>query len=242
MDKFVFLFTLFICCTTVEDPINNPNVTEQTVLDVDDNEYGLTTIGSQVWFTSNLRTTKYSDGSPIIELVSNEEWDDADDNWTPARCMVNNDYSLKNTHGFFYNFWAVSPTYNGGKNICPDGYRIPSLDDWEELQLFLDPNGNLLNNEASGPLKLTGTAYWRDPNAGATNTTGFSALPSGDRSGSSGSFDDFDRDANFWTATSEEPESGGGRSYWANISFGNTELFIGAPKTKAMGYNCRCIR
>ncbi len=239
----LLLITTFISCSKEEPTNTNANQSiVESISDVDGNIYNGIKIGDQVWLGSNLKTSKYNDGTPITELAGNEEWDDADDNWSSARCIYDNDYSLKSTHGFLYNFWAVSATYNGNKNICPIGYKIPSIEDWGKLSLFLDPNGTGGNNIAGGALKVTGTNYWRDPNADATNETGFSAIPSGDRSGSSGSFDDLDRKANFWSSSSELPDSGGGRAYWVSLSFGNGELLFPVPKTKGMGFNCRCIK
>lgn len=238
---FLAIFLVFISCGENDDA-NIDSLIIETITDVDGNDYDAVKIGDQIWLNSNLKVTKYNDGSPIIELKSNQEWDDGDDNWTPARCIYDNNNSLKVTHGFLYNFWAISSNYNGNKNICPSGYVVPTIEDWELLRLFLDPNSTGGNNLAGGPLKATGTNFWRAPNDEATNETGFSAIPSGDRSGSSGSFDDLDRKANFWSSSSEQPDTGGGRAYWVSLSFGNGELLFPTPKSKGLGFSCRCIK
>lgn len=50
------------------------------------------------------------------------------------------------------------------------------MDDWTTLDTYLGLN-------SSGKLKETGTTHWISPNTGATNETGFSALPGGYRDG-----------------------------------------------------------
>ena len=62
--------------------------------------------------------------------------------------------------------WHVVET---GK-ICPQGWRVPSTDDWIQLKEFLGDN-------AGGKLKEIGTEHWLDPNVDATDEYGFTALP-----------------------------------------------------------------
>ena len=147
--------------------------------DVDGNIYKTVKIGSQDWMAENLKVTKFSDGSsiPLIDLG----WKNLA---TPAYCWYDNDTINKNIYGALYNWYAV----NTGK-LCPKGWHVPSNADWK----------NLNNNHEGGEFKEEGTSHWKNPNEGATNKTGFTALPGGWRD--SGSFRDIGNIGNFWSSS-----------------------------------------
>ena len=65
---------------------------------------------------------------------------------------------------------------NGGKNVCPTGWHVPTDAEWTTLTTYLGGE-----SVAGGKLKETGTTHWTTPNTGATNETGFLALPGGGR-------------------------------------------------------------
>jgi len=135
--------------------------------DGDGNNYTTVTIGSQVWMAENLRTTKYNDGNAIPNITDDIAWHYLT---TPAYCWYKND-SVTNyaTYGALYNFYAAV----SGK-LAPKGWHVPTDDEWTKLTDYL--GGGLV---AGDKLKETGTAHWDSPNTGATNETGFTALPGG---------------------------------------------------------------
>jgi len=140
-----------------------------TITDIDGNEYKTVMIGTQVWMAENLRTTRFNDGNDIPLVTNNVDWYYLS---TPGFCWYNNDESTyKSTYGALYNGYA--------KNICPPGWHQPNSSDWEILCDYL--GGDSI---AGGKLKQTGTEFWNSPNSGATNETGFTALPGGYRSNS----------------------------------------------------------
>jgi uncharacterized protein (TIGR02145 family) len=149
--------------------------------DGDNNNYPVVEIGTQIWMAENLRTTRYSHGgNPITEIKDNNSWSTETGR---AYCWYNNDSaSYKDTYGALYNWFAVEgkvinpfkPWYIWYENICPTGWRVPSKDQWAALTTYLGVNAGL-------KLKETGTGHWESPNTGATNETGFSALPGGER-------------------------------------------------------------
>jgi uncharacterized protein (TIGR02145 family) len=150
-------------------------VTLSTVSDFDGNVYTVVPIGTQVWLKENLITGKLNDGSPITLVTDGTTWSVYT---TPTLCYYNNDEATnKSIYGALYNWYAV----NSGK-LCPTGWHVPTYDEWIILITYL--GGEPV---AGGKLKETGTTHWTAPNAGATNETGFTALPGGFNYGS-GSF------------------------------------------------------
>jgi len=99
-------------------------------------------------------------------------------NWfgnTPRYCWPDNDPSLKDIYGAFYNWYTVQT----GK-LCPSGWHVPSDSEWHQLAQYFDPTATLATGPfdkesyiAGGFMKETGTAHWLDPNTGATNSSGF---------------------------------------------------------------------
>ncbi len=133
------------------------------VIDIDGNVYKTVTIGTQTWMAENLKTTKYNDGTEIPNEIT--LWANIT---TPSYCWYSNSQHAKDTYGALYNWYAISD------KICPTGWHMPFLDEWEKL---IDYLGGL--SVAGGKLKETDTTHWYNPNAGATNETGFTALPGG---------------------------------------------------------------
>jgi len=167
------------------EPISKDTV----VTDVDGNVYNTVTIGSQVWLAENLKTTKYNDGTPIPLVKDSIEWSNLS---TPGYCWYSNDsVSYAQTYGAMYNWYTLETG-----NLCPTGWRIPSEEDWGKLIEYL-------GDKAGGKLKETGTTHWKSPNTGATNSSGFTALPGGVRR-YDGIFGLIEEYANWWTTYFED--------------------------------------
>ena len=145
-----------------------PNIT-----DVEGNSYKTVYIGTQQWMAENLKTSKYNDGSSIPNVTDNNEWSNLS---TGAWCNYENSDSLGRIYGKLYNWYAFSATSNGNKNVCPSGWHAPTDSEWTVLTDYL---GGV--NVAGGKLKDIGTKNWSNPNASATNSSLFSAIPGGNR-------------------------------------------------------------
>lgn len=142
---------------------------EMSVTDIDGNVYKTVTIGTQVWMAENLKTTKYKDGENIPFITENSESANPP---TPAYYWYDNDEATyKKTYGALYNWYTV----NTGK-LCPAGWHVPTEPEFNSLITYI---GSM--SVAGGKLKEAGTTHWESPNIGATNETGFTALPGGDR-------------------------------------------------------------
>ena len=165
----MLLFTL-VSCSKKDDPFNQVNnQNAATVTDIDGNVYHTVTIGTQTWMVENLKTTRYRNGEAIPNITDNASWAAL---ITCAYCDYNNIPSNSITYGKLYNWYAV----NDSRNIAPMGWHVSTDAEWTTLTTFL--GGTSI---AGGKLKENGTIHWNSPNVGATNETGFSALPGGYR-------------------------------------------------------------
>jgi len=159
--------TISFTTPAISPIIFNPDLTYGSVTDVDGNEYKTIQIGTQEWMAENLKTTNYNDGSSIPNVTVFTEWSNLN---TAAYTWYKNDASAyKDSFGALYNWFTV----NTGK-LCPSGWHVPSDAEW--LTLINSSGGT---TEAGGKLKEAGTTHWLSPNAGATNASGFTALPGG---------------------------------------------------------------
>lgn len=140
------------------------NVEFVECIDKDNRSYKVVKIGSQWWMAENLQTTKYSDGTIIPNLIDNVEWINSKNG---AYRWYNNDETTYKKFGALYNWYAV----NTGK-LSPKGWHVPSNVEWSTLISFLGEG-------AGGKMKEVLSDQWSSPNVGATNESGFSALPGG---------------------------------------------------------------
>jgi uncharacterized protein (TIGR02145 family) len=208
--------------------------TTYSVVDADNNLYHSVTIGTQIWMAENLKTTRYSDGTSIPFLSDNTAWAAT---VTGAYCDYNNTPENSTTYGRIYNWYVVDnnaatkTASNGGKNVCPTGWHAPADADWTTLVAYLGGE-----NVAGGKLRETGTTHWTSSN-GASNESGFTALPAGSRFGSGG-FTGLGVSANFWSSTPYPSYNNG--VVWYTLG-GGYKISIGNIQKKT-GYSVRCIR
>jgi len=184
------IFIVFVSFLLITTACKKDDPDPLTVTDIDGNTYNTITIGTQIWLKENLKVTKLNDGT-VLELVAdNTAWGDTD---SPAYCWYNNNINTKNNYGGYYNCYTVIT----GK-LCPDGWHVPGDDEWTILTDFLGGN-----DIAGGKMKETGTLHWQTPNTGATNESGFTAVPGGYRHAysASGQLGEY---AYFWSSTKDE--------------------------------------
>ena len=207
------------------------------VTDIDNNVYKTITIGTQVWMEENLKTITYNDGTAIPNITVDATWSAAN---TGAYCDFINTPAYSTTYGRLYNWYAVDNnaatmvTSNGGKNVCPTGWHVPSAAEWTTLTDYL---GGF--SVAGGKLKETGTTHWINVNTGATNESGFTALPGGYRY-SFGPFDYLGLNGGWWSTT-EHPDS---PTYNALPQYmSSVSIFVfGGNANKKNGLSVRCVK
>ncbi len=198
--------------------------TTGTVTDIDGNVYNTVTIGTQVWMAENLKTTKYRDGTNIPNVTDNTAWGNLT---TGAYCDYSNTPSNSATYGRLYNWYAATNVHN----IAPTGWHVPTDAEWTTLTTFLGGE-----SVAGGKLKEIGTTYWASPNTGATNETGFTALPGGYRD-SSGTFYTIGSSGFWWSAT----ESGATFAWYRNMFYNYSDVYRNYIY-KELGFSVRCVR
>jgi len=196
----------------------------QTVNDVDGNTYNIVTIGTQVWMKENLNVTRYNNGSNIPKIVDSVTWYNLT---TPGYCWYNNDSTkYSNSYGALYNWYTI----NTG-NLCPSGWHVPNFTEWTTLIDYL--GGTVLANYK---LKETGATHWNSPNTGATNESGFTALPGGGRT-DSGKFVSIGTHSLWWSTTEDNYNIEAWILYLYNIDNFVYNTFI----DKRFGFSVRCI-
>jgi uncharacterized protein (TIGR02145 family) len=194
-----------------------------TITDNDGNVYNVIRIGTQVWLKENLKTTTFNDDVAIAYVTNAASWSALT---THGYCWYNNTESNKATYGALYNWHAV----NSGK-LCPTGWHVPSDDEWLTLVNFLGGE-----SPAGGKLKETGTTHWQSPNSGATNESGFTALPGGWRRGDTGSYESLNVYGYWWTSTLLTPSS-----WFRRIWYNDDKTYRNLTDPK-YGMSVRCIK
>ncbi|MBN1132381.1 MAG: fibrobacter succinogenes major paralogous domain-containing protein [Bacteroidales bacterium] len=202
---------------------------DDRMVDTDGNIYRTVRIGGQTWMAENLKVTRYNDGTPIPHVTDPGAWYQLS---TPAYCWYQNDSAgYAETYGALYNYYAI----NSGR-LAPAGWRVPTDEDFRKLILTLDPDANFVRHEASltagGKLKETGTQRWAGPNTGATNESGFSALPGGCRS-YAGNFSTLGTFGYFGSSVDESSLA---------LRFASGSAFMRSHISKYVGVSVRCVR
>ena len=199
--------------------------------------YQTVVIGNQVWMAENLAYL------PSVNMVADGSEDAAGsyyyvygyDGTNVADAKATDNYA---TYGVLYNWTAAmdgeaSSTTNpsGIQGVCPAGWHLPSEAEWTELTDYLGGT-----SVAGGKLKETGTTHWNTPNTGATNETGFTALPGGDRD-NDGTFNDFGSIGYWWSATELNATNAWNRGM--NLNYSNVSR---NNDNKEVGFSVRCVR
>jgi uncharacterized protein (TIGR02145 family) len=201
----------------------------------DGNHYNTVKIGNQIWMAENLKylpsVVGPGTGSQTTPYYYVYGYDGT--NITDAKATAN--YT---TYGVLYNWsaamnGAASSTTNpsGIQGVCPTGWHLPSDAEWTELTDYLGGT-----SVAGGKLKETGTTHWTSPNTGATNETGFTALPGGYRS-VDGSFYDIGYYGYWWSATESNATLA-----WYRFMYYISSTVIRYSNNKELGFSVRCVR
>jgi uncharacterized protein (TIGR02145 family) len=223
----VITFVVILTNSCKKDENNNNPTPPQTVTDIDGNIYHTVTIGTQIWMVENLKVTHYSNGDSIPNVRDHTEWGNLT---TGAYCNQNNIDSMSNTYGRLYNWFVV----NDNRKVAPTGWHIPSDAEWTILTDYLGGDSIV-----GGKLKEKGTIHWASPNIGATNESGFTALPGGYRYPGGSPFFPIGEEGHWWSSTEGYTNCAHNR-YIA--SFNNAVFRNDGGNFKGSGFSVRCIK
>ncbi len=222
-----------------------------TISDIDGNSYNTVLIGAQCWTKENLRVRRYNSTNPDLNgrsilFDASGGSGGSSTTWENLKIGAHTIYAHDSTttpsnltkYGYLYNWYAAKGIYTTGNiqstdtlNICPSGWHVPTDAEWTTLTTELGTE-----SAAGGKMKSIGTAYWNSPNTGATNESGFSALPGGRRY-NVGNFSSINSDAFFWSAT----ESASTTAWVRNLNYNGGLVYVNYSN-KSFGASVRCLR
>lgn len=187
----------------------------------DGDTYTLAGIGTQCWFRENLRSDSYRNGDAIPGSLDNSQWMATT---SGAQAVYANNPANLASYGRLYNWYATSDA----RGLCPTGFHVPSDADWSQLELELGgaaTAGAALKASTADPISWDGT-----------NVSGFSAVPSGYRSLSTGAFEELGTSAMFWSATLQ-----GSNAWFRMLVSGNAGALRGNTAVRD-GFAVRCVK
>jgi uncharacterized protein (TIGR02145 family) len=162
------------------------------VSDWNGNSYKTVIIGSQAWLSENLRSTSYRNGDPVSFADSDSAWKHTTEG---AWCRYEGQNANEFRYGLLYNGMVI----NDSRQICPDGWHIPSEKEWYSLTTSLGGEHN-----AGIHLKEQGTSHWAPPNEGSDDASRFNALPAGYRN-DEGTYGNRHFSTIFWSSDAVDP-------------------------------------
>jgi uncharacterized protein (TIGR02145 family) len=202
------------------------------VVDIDGNSYKTVYIGRQLWMGQNLKVKKYNNSEPIKKgnisdfVGTNFSYFPLD---KTGIYTSNDSYSYESEYGLLYNWKVID-----NQNICPVGWHVPSIIEWQELSDFL--GGNEISG---GKLKEKGTSHWNNPNLTDEVELSFNALPGGSIWGNNLWY--LNTQANFWAA-SHTPYSEYRRSYTVLMDYMLKSMRFDEYIDKQNGASIRCVK
>jgi uncharacterized protein (TIGR02145 family) len=199
------------------------------VIDTDGNSYSSIVINGKQWMKENLNVSKYRNGDVIPQVTDIAQWDALT---TGAWCYYADDTANGTTYGKLYNWYAV----NDPRGLAPIGWHIPTDTEWSSLITFLG------GYNVAGPKLKNPVPLWSNLTQGATNQSGFSALPSGysyltlTYTPADQPFKRLGEVAYWWSATASSTST----AYSYNIDLGNSAT-RSSIRNKT-GISVRCIK
>lgn len=233
-----------VICVTTKATYHDNTFIENAVQDYDGNAYNATKLGDQTWMASNLKTTHYADGVDVTFTYPDGNQDNV------------------NQYGYLYSFKTATrgayseenPNPSGVQGICPNGWHLPSLAEWDQLKYYLEshedqyikPSGSIAKALASTEGWMASTGYGAPGNDPSTNnSTGFSAMPAGVSRGHD--IVDFQQSAyfaatntlNFWLDNQYCTASS-----YASLSHNSSGFFNEMLQSASHGwrYSVRCVK
>jgi uncharacterized protein (TIGR02145 family) len=203
--------------------------------DVDGNTYATVVIGTQEWMASNLKATRYNDGTPILITEDAFVWANLSNG---SYSWYDNDIANKDLYGALYNWYVIEYLVLRSRidDICPTNFSLPNNDTWEALVHALGGPA-----AASGALKEAGTSHWDPPNPAATNESGFTALAAGERD-ETGAFVGKGQSGSWWSSDDSDTPDLAVASFFYLDDTSTTYSATVASHPLVDGLSIRCMR
>ncbi len=252
MIKYHSILLIFLFCL-----ISHIVKSQGTVRDVDGNTYRTVVIGDQEWMAENLRTSRYNDGTSLFTNLARHAWSITTEgaySVYPHQGVegINSEREMINAYGKLYNWYAVKDE----RGLCPDGWRVPTDGDWDELVNYLiikfditneweeiDAVGNVLKSCWQEESPLGGDCdrinhprwFFSDIHYGIDKVD-FSGLPAGGRY-SEGTYNYIGKAGLWWSSTERSADFAWGRLL--GYYHGGVYRYSG---NKKIGFSVRCIK
>jgi uncharacterized protein (TIGR02145 family) len=206
---------------------NDEEFTTEEIKDADGNVYTSVIIGAQVWLVENLKSTKYSNGD-LIGTTTPATKDISGESSPKYQWAYDGNESYITDYGRLYTWYATTDS----RNICPTGWHVPTEAEWTTLAVYWGGAAYAAPN-----LKESGTSHWLSY-TGASNSSGFTALPGGLR-WSAGEFINM-RSFGYWWTSTESSDVDAVVNYMADS--GNFSSYVATnPYNKTDGCSIRCV-
>ncbi len=205
----------------------------------DGHVYATVQIGNQCWMSENLAYLPSVAGPGTGSLTEPYYYVYGYDGTSVNAAKTTENYT---TYGVLYN-WAAAMAGSASSNsnpsgvqgVCPAGWHLPSDAEWTQLTDYLGGE-----DVAGGKLKEAGTTHWNSPNTGATNETGFTALPGGGR-GFNGVWTNDILYTGYWWSTTENPANPTFEATLRYMSYNNANVSR-VNTEKGAGLSVRCLK
>jgi len=221
-----------------------------TVDDIEGNTYKTILIGTQTWMAENLKVTKYKNGDAIPNVTDGTQWSnlttgayavypaDGGPHDNPSDIQPLCGDSCADVIGNHYNWYVVDDE----RGVCPESWHVASIEEWTILTDYLGGH-----DVAGGKMKSTGTiegddGLWYSPNGGATNESGFTAVPGGYRSSpySPYPFVSFGMQNYIWSTTEYSENTNQG--FWFELYNVSSTSNYSSRSWKNNGASVRCLK
>jgi uncharacterized protein (TIGR02145 family) len=193
--------------------------------EVENHKFGYQLIGAQEWQIANLNVSQFSNGDLIPEAATPAEWVKAYFDAKPAWCHYPENPEYGSKYGKLYNWFAV----HDSRGLAPQGWRLPTDKEWSALI------NNLGGDKVAGN-KMKSASEW-GYNDNADNSSGFSALPAGYRSGN-GEYGILGKCSYFWAFKADVDTE----EWIRGLISTNSGVQRSGVINKGYGFSCRCIR
>ena len=256
---YLFLTVLIVACSGDSDNNNNNDGDNNNTLNCDVNPVQWIAYGDQEWTIENACNITYRDGTPIPEVTDTTEWGNLT---TGAWGYYDNDPAKPR----LYNWFAVMGIHDAdpntpNKEFAPEGWHVPSDDEWTTLEEHLIANGYNYDGSSynCSPCSddqnkiakaMASTTGWNvnqlDPGGpgndqSLNNSSGFNALPVGLRSSYAGeqSYNE-SYEINFWSSTELNTD----KAWYRNLNHRFADLYRHGKNGnyKGSGFSVRFVR